>query len=224
MTLWIVDPVTSDVDGDVTSDLPRTMEPVVQGQSLSELAAAAQDGDAAATEALLTVVRRMVIRYCRARLGRLPGADYAVEDAAQEVCLAVLAALPRYRQQGRPFEAFVYGVAAHKVADTFRALAVAPVCVDVLPDTADPTPGPDEMSLRRDEAEQVRRLLSHLPERQRELLVLRVAVGMSADETGRALGMSAGAVRVAAHRALARLRGLAEESVDESTAGRQVIV
>ena len=39
--------------------------------------------------------------------------------------------------------------------------------------------------------------------------MLRVIVGMSAEETGRALGMSAGAVRVAQHRALAKLRGVA---------------
>ncbi|NEE31628.1 hypothetical protein G3M53_40070, partial [Streptomyces sp. SID7982] len=46
---------------------------------------------------------------------------------------------------------------------------------------------------------------------QRELLVLRVAVGLTAEETGRMLGMSPGAVRVAQHRALSRLRALAEQ-------------
>jgi RNA polymerase sigma-70 factor (ECF subfamily) len=34
--------------------------------------------------------------------------------------------------------------------------------------------------------------------------------GLSAEETGNVLGMSAGAVRVAQHRALARLRQLAD--------------
>jgi RNA polymerase sigma-70 factor (ECF subfamily) len=41
------------------------------------------------------------------------------------------------------------------------------------------------------------------------LLVLRVLTGLSAEETGAALGMSAGAVRVAQHRALASLRAIA---------------
>jgi RNA polymerase sigma-70 factor, ECF subfamily len=36
--------------------------------------------------------------------------------------------------------------------------------------------------------------------------------GLSAEETGAALGMSPGAVRVAQHRALARLRTLSAES------------
>ena len=67
--------------------------------------------------------------------------------------------------------------------------------------------------LRQSDARRVRELLNQLPAHQRELLILRVAVGLSAEETGTALGMSAGAVRVAQHRALSRLRALAGEGV-----------
>jgi RNA polymerase sigma-70 factor, ECF subfamily len=42
-------------------------------------------------------------------------------------------------------------------------------------------------------------------------LTLRVAVGMSTEETAAALGMSSGAVRVAQHRALTKLRELLAE-------------
>jgi RNA polymerase sigma-70 factor, ECF subfamily len=42
---------------------------------------------------------------------------------AQEVCLAVLSALPRYRNMGRPFVSFVFGIASHKVADAARNAA-----------------------------------------------------------------------------------------------------
>ena len=54
----------------------------------------------------------------------------------------------------------------------------------------------------------MRLLLLRLQPAQRELLLLRVAAGMSAEETGRALGMTAGAVRVAQHRAMQKLRAL----------------
>ena len=50
------------------------------------------------------------------------------------------------------------------------------------------------------------KLLAILPEKQREILILRVVVGMSAEETAEAVGSTAGAVRVAQHRALARLK------------------
>jgi RNA polymerase sigma-70 factor (ECF subfamily) len=52
----------------------------------------------------------------------------------------------------------------------------------------------------------MKKLLSILPEKQREILILRVVVGMSAEETAEAVGSTAGAVRVAQHRALARLK------------------
>jgi RNA polymerase sigma-70 factor (ECF subfamily) len=153
----------------------------------------------------------MVHRYCRARLGRLPGSEHAADDVAQEVCIAVLSALPRYRDQGRPFEAFVFGIAAHKIADVQRAAMRLAVPTDDLPDGPDAGLGPEDEVLRASEARQARDLLDRLPAHQREILILRVAVGLSAEETGSALGMTAGAVRVAQHRALTRLRILAGE-------------
>lgn len=174
-------------------------------------AARAIAGDTAARDTLLGLVRAMVHRYCRARLGRLPGSEQTADDVAQEVCLAVLSALPRYRDEGRPFEAFVFGIAAHKVVDAQRAAVRAAVPTEEMPDEPDRRPGPEEQAVLRSEATTVRLLMDRLPAQQRELLVLRVAVGLSAEETGRALGMSAGAVRVAQHRALARLRVLAAE-------------
>ncbi|MGX7824169.1 sigma factor-like helix-turn-helix DNA-binding protein [Actinokineospora sp. 24-640] len=47
-----------------------------------------------------------------------------------------------------------------------------------------------------------------LTARQREILVLRLREGLSAEETAVRLGMSATEVRVAQHRALNRLRGV----------------
>jgi RNA polymerase sigma-70 factor (ECF subfamily) len=180
---------------------------------LQRLASEALAGDARATEDLLGAVHRMVHRYCRARLGRHSGAEHAADDVAQEVCIAVLSALPRYRDEGRPFEAFVYRVAANKVADAQRLAYRLPQPHAEIPDTVDLADGPEESALRAAEAERARALLDRLSPQLRELMVLRVAVGLSADETGRALGMSPGAVRVAQHRALAKLRTLATESV-----------
>ena len=47
-------------------------------------------------------------------------------------------------------------------------------------------------------------------------MVLRVGAGMSAEETGNALGMTAGAVRVAQHRALTKMRQLAQRREEGS--------
>jgi RNA polymerase sigma-70 factor (ECF subfamily) len=49
--------------------------------------------------------------------------------------------------------------------------------------------------------------------KQREILVLRVVVGLSAEETAIAVGSTPGAVRVAQHRALNKLRNAMPTSV-----------
>ena len=174
----------------------------------------AAEGDAEATQELLAHVHPLAVRYCRVRLARLPGeARHFVDDLAQEVCLAVLCALPRYRDTGRPFDAFVVSIAQHKVADLQRAALRGPgstaVPSDEMPEQPDDSLGPEERALQSSDAEWARRLLANLPRHLRELVLLRVAIGLTAEETGQKLGMSPGAVRVAQHRALSRLRDLA---------------
>jgi len=184
------------------------------GAGLRDLTSRAARGQPAAIESLLEHIRPMIVRYCRARLGRVAGHYHVADDVAQEVCIAVLSALPRYRDMGRPFASFVFGIAAHKVADAMRSAARLAVPTEDLPDGPDEQPGPEETVVAYLEAERARALLGRLPVHLRELVILRVVTGLSAEETGNVLGMSAGAVRVAQHRALARLRALAvEESI-----------
>jgi RNA polymerase sigma-70 factor, ECF subfamily len=185
--------------------------------TLTELAAR---GQPAAVETLLRQIRPMIVRYCRARLRHISGHYQAADDVTQEVCIAVLTALPRYQDMGRPFASFVFGIASHKVADAMRSAARLAIPTQDLPDGPDHRPGPEETVVAYLEAERARALLARLPANQRELLVLRLMTGLSAEETGDALGMTAGAVRVAQHRALARLRAiaLAESAVEESIA------
>ncbi|MCU1677471.1 MAG: polymerase, sigma-24 subunit, subfamily [Frankiales bacterium] len=170
--------------------------------------AVAGDRDAVAT--LLDSLRPQLLRYCRSRLGRTGGSYDAADDVAQEVCLAVITALPRYRDEGRPFAAFAFGIAGHKVADAGRAAARAPIAVSDVPDRIDLEAGPEDLLLASEDAAYAHSLLDTLPDQLRELLMLRVAGGLSAEETGHVLGMSPGAVRVAQHRALQKLRAVAD--------------
>ncbi len=176
-----------------------------------QLVERAVQGDPQATAALIEQIRPNVVRYCRAHLGRIGGRHTTADDVSQEVCIAVLRSLPAFRDQGRPFTAFVYGIAAHKVADAQRAavrhLAVTPV--EAINDQPDAAPGPEQHALNTDTARRLSELLTHLSDLHREIIVLRVAVGLSAEEVGGAVGMSPAAVRVAQSRALSRLRNLA---------------
>jgi RNA polymerase sigma-70 factor (ECF subfamily) len=189
-----------------------TAKPTVNSADVDTMVAAAVEGDRAAVERLLVLVRPLVVRYCRARVGRQERSFASADDVAQEVCLAVLTALPGYRDQGRPFLAFVYGIAAHKVADAHRAAArnrAEPVAQ--VPDEPAVDGGPEQLAMRGELSGRMAGLLRVLPAKQREILVLRVVVGLSAEETADAVGSTPGAVRVAQHRALVRLRVVAPD-------------
>ncbi|WP_410607206.1 RNA polymerase sigma factor ShbA [Amycolatopsis sp. lyj-109] len=172
--------------------------------------AEAAAGNPAAIHALLEVITPVIVRYCRARMGGRDLAYVAADDVAQEVCLAVLKALPAYQDREGSFLYLVHAIAANKVADAYRAVAR---------DRADPVREIPDQPLRAAEEPEARalnvdlgarlgRLMTRLPRVQQEILTLRIAVGLSASETAEALGISAGNVRVTQHRALTRLRGM----------------
>jgi RNA polymerase sigma-70 factor (ECF subfamily) len=177
------------------------------GDGLDEVVVQAVAGDREALGKVLGIIRPIIVRYCRARIGSAERSGLSADDVAQEVCLAAITALPRYKDQGRPFLAFVYGIAAHKVADAHRAAGRNKAdATDTLPDRASSDLGPEQMAIDSESAARMDRLLATLPEKQREIIILRVVVGMSAEETAEAVGSTAGAVRVAQHRAIAKLK------------------
>ncbi|WP_181773660.1 sigma-70 family RNA polymerase sigma factor [Amycolatopsis pittospori] len=183
--------------------VPRPGEP--DGETIR----AAIDGDRRAVGTLLTLLRPIVFRYCVGKLGATTRGISNAEDCAQEVLMAVLVALPRYSYQDNSFLPYVFGIAAHKVADVRRSLARDPSAP--VPDPEPEQDGPwnptfEEVE-KADRSRRLSRLFKVLSPKQRDVLVLRVILGFSAEETATALGMaSAGAVRVTQHRALNELR------------------
>lgn len=172
-------------------------------------------GDPSALDHLIRGIHPLVVRYCRSRLSDGHRSLSTADDVAQEVCMAVCSALPTYQRDGRPFLAFVYGIAAHKVVDAHRAGGRSrSVPVAELPEDSTEDPGPESTAMAAATATLMDDLLSRLPQNQQEILRLRVAVGLSAEETAQLLDMSPGAVRVAQHRALARLRTLLADDND----------
>ena len=179
----------------------------IPGERLDAAVAEAVAGSRDALREVVETIRPIVVRYVRARLGATERVGLSADDVAQEVCLAAIQALPRYQDQGRPFLAFVYGIAAHKVADAHRAAARnRSDPTDVVPERFSLDAGPEQMAMQSDSAARMTKLLEILPEKQREILRLRIVVGLSAEETADAVGSTPGAVRVAQHRALAKLK------------------
>jgi len=181
----------------------------VQEERFRRLVDAAVGGDPVATQQVLESTRPIVLRYCRARIGRLDPSFASADDVAQEVCVALVTALPGYQDRGQPFLAFVYGIAQHKVADAHRAAARdRSVPMSEVPERPDTTAGPEQQVLQDELTHSMNQLLATLTDKQREIVALRVVAGLSSEETADAVGSTPGAVRVAQHRALTKLRTL----------------
>lgn len=177
------------------------------GLDLDALVRAAQDGDEAAIAQMIAALLPRISRYCRGRIGPRHSTFASADDVAQEALMAVLHALPTYRRDGVNFFGFAFGIAAHKVADFHRKRQREPgVPTAEPPAVEDGDGGPEQKVLHAEQSERLGRLLDVLNDRQREILVHRVVTGLSAEETAQVLGMTPGAVRVAQHRALDKLR------------------
>jgi RNA polymerase sigma-70 factor, ECF subfamily len=189
------------------------MTEVNEDQGLASLVVRAQTGDQGAMDQLVRALRPRVFRYVLARVLDQATAD----DVTQEVAMTLVSALPRYVDQGRPVSAWVFGIAANKVSESRRSSLRRreAAAVNLLPDRpADPADEPEQAVIRLETARRVAAMLDTLPEQQAEILRLRIAAGLSAEETAEVLGMTPGAVRVAQHRALARLRAITTTAAD----------
>jgi len=177
---------------------------------LDALALRASDGDTKALSELLDRIRGPVLWQCRARMGGRAVGQHTPEDIAQEVLIAVCGALGRFRPAETRWMAFVYGIVRNKVVDAYRAAGRdRSEPMGELPDNVDDDrAGPEAAVLRSADRALLHELLAGLPEQQREVLVLRVAMGYSAEETARTIGSTSGAVRVTQHRAVVKLRAL----------------
>ncbi|WP_072805340.1 RNA polymerase sigma factor ShbA [Rhodococcoides yunnanense] len=161
-------------------------------------------GDRTAFSDVIALVQPPLKRYCAARLGNL---DVSADDVVQDVCLALVTAVPKYRDLGKPFMAFVYGIAAHKLADAGRKAALRrSYSLELVTEEPSTDETPELRALEAELQSSAQALMNTLPPRYRKIVLMRVVWGMTAPQAGKALGMSAGAVRVAQHRAMNLLR------------------
>ncbi|MEV0711102.1 sigma-70 family RNA polymerase sigma factor [Nocardia aurea] len=174
---------------------------------LEKLIGPAAAGDKRAVSEIVRIVHPLVRRYCGARLGNTAHLHVTADDVVQEILIATVNAIPRYRDQGKSFLAFVYGIAANKVADAFRRSQMHPTYPAAdLPDQPCGSAGPEEWALASERRAATRELMKILAPAHREVLVMRIVLGWSAAQTAEAIGTSPGVVRVMQHRALNKLR------------------
>jgi RNA polymerase sigma-70 factor (ECF subfamily) len=173
---------------------------VADDASVDDLARAATAGDAEALGRLYDALVDPVYRYVAVRLRRREDA----EDVTQLVFERIVAALPRYRDNGRPFAAWAFRIARNAVIDHQRRLRPT----QPLGTIAEPIDrlGADDRALQEEEIRELRAAIRRLTPDQQEALALRYAAGLSADEAARVMGRKAGTIRGLTFRAIEALR------------------
>ena len=142
-----------------------------------------------------------VYSYCRRRL---PAREEA-EDATGQIFTQALAAMPRYRVDNPSFAAWLFTIAHNVVIDIGRAgtrRAKSPW----RPNSGG-ADDPEESVVAAEAAAELRAMPANLPPDQAEVVQLRLS-GLNDKEIAIILGRSHGAIRIAQHRALKRLRVL----------------
>jgi RNA polymerase sigma-70 factor (ECF subfamily) len=133
-----------------------------------------------------------------------------VDDAAdltQHVFLRALEALPRYRQQGMPFSAWLFRIARNAATDTYRRQRKTlpwehlPVAWEPFTDE-----DPESLTLRLEVLNRLRLLVAQLSPQKQEMLYLRFAGELTAAEIGAVVGKSEAAVQRQLSRMIQRLK------------------
>ena len=149
----------------------------------NELVRRAQLGSAAAFEQLVLARGPQLHRYLIVRVRD----DADALDALQETLTAAWQGLPGLKEASR-FWPWLCGIAAHKAADAARSRRPG----------AEAELGPQA---RDDDLLEIREAVAALPERFRQVLLLRYLLGLSEDEVAEALGIRVGTVKSRSARA-----------------------
>jgi RNA polymerase sigma-70 factor (ECF subfamily) len=169
--------------------------------AIERLVQEARDGDAWAFGLLFDHYHLPVHRYIASRVHRPSDA----EDLTQLVFVKALEALPRYQSRGIPFGGWLFRLARNTVIDHVRTRHDH-VDLDSAIGQAGREAGPDELTVARQELDEVAEALAALTDEQRDAIALRFFAGLSAREAAEVMGKQEGTIRGLQFRGIAALR------------------
>ena len=196
-------------------DLPGDNTDKSEGESPEEaLRLFTQHRDEAAFRRL---VRFYLPSIRRILYSALPWSREDREDAEQEVLLALYRSLPRFAFRSG-FRTYLFRLCRNKAADQIRKSRRSAALNDRAGRLEEEpgAPGPEELYLRREQQDRIRRAVFRLKERDRSLLILKDAEGLDLKELARIFRVPPGTVKSRLHRA--RLKAaeiMIQEGLDE---------
>ena len=166
-------------------------------------------GDAQAARELTARLTPLAFRVAVRMLGDRDEA----EDVVQEAMLRLWRMAPDWRRGGARVSTWLYRVAVNLCTDRLRRRRA--VALDDVPEPEDGHPGVSERMIAADRAAALEAELQHLPERQRQAVVLRHLEGLSNPEIGEIMDIGTEAVESLVARGkralVAALGGMREE-------------
>jgi RNA polymerase sigma-70 factor (sigma-E family) len=179
----------------------------IRGSAAAEAAPPAGGQDGAAAKAAVTALYEAhalgLVRLAYVMLGDRAGA----EDVVQEAFGGLYRRWDQLSDRGRALQ-YVRSSVLNGCRSVLRRRRHA----DVDDVSAPPAASAEAVALTSEERREVMRALRRLPDRQREVLVLRFYLDEPEAAIAEALGISQSTVRSTAHRALAALGRLLEET------------
>ncbi len=141
-----------------------------------------------------------VYRYLLVRVGNVADA----EDLTSQTFLVAMENLHKYRGE-RPFLAWLFGIARHKVADKYRQQKPE-IDLEAAGDLADTQETPDTIVSQKLQIEAVAQKLQTLSPDRAEVISLRLFGGLDIPEIARLMQKQEPAVRMLLHRGLQDLQ------------------
>jgi RNA polymerase sigma-70 factor (ECF subfamily) len=187
---------------DVTDRPAQTIEE----QETDALVERARSGDREAYAMLFGRFHDEIYRFATRRIGD----PIAGQDAAAETFADAFKGIARYERTGAPFEAWLYTIARRRVVDQIRTRARHDHA-ELPSEAADPSSNGHESSVIN--SMHLRALIARLPDTERDVIELRFMEDLDVEQTALRLGKQPGAVRVAQHRALIKLRTMMHEGL-----------
>ena len=157
-----------------------------------------QEGDPNACQELLDDIGPSLTQFLRTRVAD----PHELEDVYQEVFMAIFEARHTY-QPGRPFGPWLFAIARNIAVDYSRRRWARSHWEELV---GEPPERPAEVSNAA--APELGAVLAGLPPDQREAFSMLKLDGLSVEEAAARAGVSAGALKVRAHRAYKTLKRL----------------
>jgi len=180
--------------------IQSSIAPVVEPADVRSLIRQAVGGSAPAFGELYRIYLERIYRYLFYQVKD----TMTAEDMTEEVFLKMWRALPRFRGDERALTSWLYRIAHNHLIDHYRTRTQElPLSDDLDVGNSDVNEATADSALA---AEDVTRLLSHLPAQQRQIIILKFIEDMDNEEIAAITGKSQGAIRITQMRALASMK------------------